>query len=94
MKRENIGLALAIQDKLQYCEMWIKFLDNPDKLEILIRNPEGPESHKLLSIKKNIDPVTSMPQVYSTKYTDDFLEWAKQYLISERLILLNDLEKL
>jgi hypothetical protein len=93
MKRENIGRALAIQNKLQKLEQWISALEHPERLDILIRDPNAPGEDRLLTIKHDVD--YSLPTDIPTSVTSGvFLAWVEAYLNRERNFLLNQLEQL
>jgi hypothetical protein len=93
MKRENIGKALAIQTKLQILEQWISALENPDRLDILIRDPYAPPGDRLLNIKKDAD-YSSITEIPSSVTSDFFLVWVDSYLNKERDFLLDKMEEL
>ena len=93
MKRENIGRALTIQTKLQKLEQWISALEHPERLEILIRNPNGPAEDRLLTIKHDVDySVTN--EIPSSVTSGFFLAWVDSYLNQERNFLLDKLNEL
>lgn len=93
MKRENIGMALAIQNKLQYLEHWISALENKDKLEIIIRNPNGAKDDRVLVMKRNFDVMSKMPMP-TNEQSDALVDWVRAYFIAEKAGLLIQLEKL
>jgi hypothetical protein len=93
MKRENIGKALAIQTKLQKLEQWISALENPDRLDILIRDPNAPAEERILTVKNDID-FSSPTEIPSSVTSGFFLLWIQSYLNQERNFLLEKLEEL
>jgi hypothetical protein len=93
MKRENIGRALAIQTKLQKLEHWIAALEHPERLHILIRDPNAPAEERLLTIKHDID-YSITTEIPSSVTSGFFLAWVEAYLNNERNILLNKIEEL
>jgi hypothetical protein len=93
MKRENIGMALAIQNKLQYLEQWISALENKDKLEIIIRNPNGPEDDRVLIMKQNFDLMSKMPMP-TNEQSDALVDWVRAYFMAEKIGLMIKMEEL
>jgi hypothetical protein len=93
MKRENIGMALAIQNKLQYLEHWISALENKDKLEIIIRNPNGPEDDRVLIMKQNFDVMSKMPMP-TNEQSDALVDWVRAYFMAEKIGLMIKMEEL
>lgn len=93
MKRENIGMALAIQNKLQYLEQWISALENKDKLEIIIRNPNGPEDDRVLIMKQNFDVMSKMPMP-TNEQSDALVDWVRAYFMAEKVGLMIKMEEL
>jgi len=93
MKRENIGMALAIQNKLQYLEHWISALENKDKLEIIIRNPNGPEDDRVLIMKQNFDVMSKMPMP-TNEQSDALVDWVLAYFMAEKIGLMIKMEEL
>ena len=93
MKRENIGKALAIQNKLQKLEQWISALEHPERLDILIRDPNAPAEERLLTIKHNVNHsiLTDIPSSVSSGV---FLAWVESYLNQERNYFLNQIQDL
>jgi hypothetical protein len=93
MKRENIGKALAIQTKLQKLEQWISALEHPERLDILIRDPNAPAEERLLTIKHDVD--YSLPTDIPCSVTSGvFLAWVEAYLNQERNYFLNQIQDL
>ena len=93
MNRENIGKALAIQTKLQKLEQWISALEHPERLDILIRDPNAQAEERLLTIKNDID--FSIPtEIPSSVTSGFFLVWVQSYLNQDRDFLLEKLEEL
>ncbi len=93
MKRENIGMALAIQNKLQYLEHWISALEKKDQMEIIIRDPNGTDDNRTLLIKKNFDVMSKMP-IPTNEHSDNLVDWLRAYFVAEKAGLLIQMEEL
>jgi hypothetical protein len=93
MKRENIGKALAIQTKLQKLEQWISALEHPERLDILIRDPNAPAEDRLLTIKHDVD-YSLQTDIPSSVTSGVFLAWVESYLNQERNYFLNQIQDL